>query len=500
MTLYQPKTKNMTGKIINLLIVGVFMSFGLVLFISPRIGFAGQSCPICNGEIGKEKCSDNSCRTTCFPDGIMCDQAKSEGHCANGSCDTGCCGYQKLAFGQSCVNDTINGLPINISPSHTKICLDPGHGGLSDPGAHTVPDTGEYEADWTIKIANDLEIMLKSKGYDVIKTRTNTGIASPGVKLSSADNPEATQTRTKYCYDNNADFMYRIHLDGGDQPQRTWQIVPNQNMDRIYDVSKKYGDSIQKYLIEYLGTLVLGKAPEGKAGSLPIIDGGVHTEGTADYPNNLQGTLVAQSLGGPPVVLSELMNMSPSSIVWLKNPSNYQVLIEGLAYSFSKSIDPLGGGSVAGNKAVAIAKTQLGKPYVFATPTCTRDKWAASPPPKGCPYYDCSKFTDWAWYWASSKKIYLYAYTLSDWAFAVANPGKYKTFHVDDTKNVAAINAALKPGDLLYIGKSGADSYHVVMFVGSDTFIHAPHAGSVVSYGQLSTYLGWSGDVVRPTP
>lgn len=494
------KTKLIAVRKLFLFSTSFFVALALVFFISPGVGLSSQACPICNGEVGKERCNDNSCRTSCFPEGIKCDPVIGEGHCANGSCDISCCSYQKLAPNQVCVNDIINGQQTSAGPSRTKICLDPGHGGLADPGEYTVPDTGEYEADWTIKIANDLEKTLQNKGYDVIKTRTSAGTASPGVELSSADKPEATQTRTKYCYDNNADFMYRIHLDGSNQPQRTAHIIPNQNMNRIYDISKKYGDSLHKYLMENLKTLTIDKVAEGKPESFPIIDGGVHTEGTLDYPNNLQGTLEAQSLGGPPVVLLELMNMSSPSIAWLKNPINYQLLIDGLTDSFSKTINPLDGGSVTGNKAVAIAKTQLGKPYVFATPTCTRDKWATSPPPNGCPYYDCSKFTDWAWYWASNKAIYLYAYTSYDWAFAVKNPSKFKTFHVENKKNVATINSSLKPGDLLYIGESGATSYHVIMFVGDDTFIHAPHANSVVSYGQLSTYPEWSGDVVRPNP
>ena len=474
------------------LILGVLFVF----FLQAGVVLASQSCLLCDGELGKERCLNGECRSSCFPVGIKCET--SEGHCANGSCDSSCCEGKALQPGQSCLEDTLIGGTDN--PNTTTICLDPGHGGSLDPGGHAVPDIGEYEADWTLRVANDLEDQLLAKGYRVIRTRTRTGLASSGVNLGPADDNAATRTRTQFCYNNNADFMYRLHFDAGDQPQRTWQIIPNPKMNKIYELSRKYGEALQSNLISYLGPLVIeGGSPE-KTNSLPVIDGGVKAEGTTEYPTNFQGTLEAQVLGGPPVVLSELMTLSPESITWLKNSSNYQKLIEGLAYAFSKSIDLTNGSIGAGNKAVAIAKTQLGKPYVFATPTCTRDKWPDAPPPKGCPYFDCSKFTDWAWYWASNKKIYLYAYTISDWNFATKNPKLYKTFRVTNTKNIETINKELKPGDLLYMGPSGSDSHHVVMFVGNNTYIHAPFAGAVVSYGRLSTYPDWSGDVVRPTP
>ena len=470
--------------------------FFLVFILLPNIVLAKEWCPICAGTSGEELCLDGSCKTSCYPVGIKCEE--NEGHCANGSCASTCCAYQKLQPGQTCSEDYLLGGSNNSG--NTIICLDPGHGGISDPGNHAELDLGEYEADWTLKVANDLEDQLKAKGYSVIRTRTREGSSSTGVTLGAANDSEAVRTRTQYCYDNNADFMYRLHFDAGGQPQRTFSVIPNPQMDKIFELSKKYGESIQSNLINYLGPLVTSSNVQDNPTGSPIVNGGVLAEGTNEYPHNLQGTIAAQSLGGPPVVLAELMTISPESIAWLKTPSNYQKLIEGLAFAFSKSIDPISSGSGFGNKAVAIAKTQLGKPYVFATPTCTRDKWASAPPPQGCPYYDCSKFTDWAWYWASNKKAYLYAYTIYDWQTAVKNPSLYKTFHVANTKNVEVINKELKPGDLLYMGSSGATSHHVVMFVGNNTFIHAPHAGAVVSYGELSTYPDWSGDVVRPTP
>jgi peptidoglycan DL-endopeptidase CwlO len=45
--------------------------------------------------------------------------------------------------------------------------------------------------------------------------------------------------------------------------------------------------------------------------------------------------------------------------------------------------------------------------------------------------------------------------------------------------------SALQPGDLVFFG-SASYSYHVGIYVGGGSMIHAPHTGSVVSYGSVS--------------
>jgi cell wall-associated NlpC family hydrolase len=45
--------------------------------------------------------------------------------------------------------------------------------------------------------------------------------------------------------------------------------------------------------------------------------------------------------------------------------------------------------------------------------------------------------------------------------------------------------SALQPGDLVFFG-SASYSYHVGIYVGGGSMIHAPHTGAVVSYGSIS--------------
>ncbi len=107
-----------------------------------------------------------------------------------------------------------------------------------------------------------------------------------------------------------------------------------------------------------------------------------------------------------------------------------------------------GGGGVGasgGGAAVAVAeaRAQLGKPYM----------WAAAGPNA----FDCSGLTQWVW---SKAGIALSHYTGAQW-----NEGRQVS------------TAELIPGDLLFFG---ADLHHVGIYIGAGKMIDAPHTGTVV--------------------
>ena len=101
--------------------------------------------------------------------------------------------------------------------------------------------------------------------------------------------------------------------------------------------------------------------------------------------------------------------------------------------------------------ALRVAQDQLGKPYV----------WGADGPNS----FDCSGLTMYAY---GKAGISLPHYTGDQW-----NAGR----HVAQSQ--------LVPGDLVFFG---SDLGHMGMYVGNNTFIHAPHSGDVVKYSQLTGY------------
>lgn len=105
---------------------------------------------------------------------------------------------------------------------------------------------------------------------------------------------------------------------------------------------------------------------------------------------------------------------------------------------------------------VAIARSKLGAPYV----------WAADGPDS----FDCSGFTMWVY-----------------GQVGVSLPHSSRA-QFDSGPHVSRAN--LQPGDLVFFGRSVI--HHVGIYVGGGLFIHAPHTGDVVKISSLNRtdYVG----------
>lgn len=112
-------------------------------------------------------------------------------------------------------------------------------------------------------------------------------------------------------------------------------------------------------------------------------------------------------------------------------------------------VDPGGSGNSA---VVAIAQRYLGVPYVYG----------GASPSSG---FDCSGLT-----------MYCYAQVGVGLSHGATDQQRAST---------PVPISALQAGDLVFFG-SASYSYHVGIYVGGGSMIHAPHTGAVVGYGSIS--------------
>lgn len=106
--------------------------------------------------------------------------------------------------------------------------------------------------------------------------------------------------------------------------------------------------------------------------------------------------------------------------------------------------------------AIAAAKTELGKPYVYGA--------------GGPGSFDCSGLTAWAWGAAGVNLPHN----------AAAQQGM----------GTSVNQADLQPGDLVFFG---SPAYHVALYLGGGLIIHAPTSGDVVRIVSLSVMSDYSG-------
>lgn len=104
---------------------------------------------------------------------------------------------------------------------------------------------------------------------------------------------------------------------------------------------------------------------------------------------------------------------------------------------------------------IALAKQQLGKPYV----------WGG----KGPSSFDCSGLMHYVFLNALGKEI-------GGWTVPQESSGQHLS--IDQ----------LQPGDLVFWGSVG-NTYHVALYLGGNQYLHAPQPGQVVQYGTISPYF-----------
>lgn len=146
--------------------------------------------------------------------------------------------------------------------------------------------------------------------------------------------------------------------------------------------------------------------------------------------------------------------------------------------------------STIGEKAVALARQQIVKTYVWGG--CHVED--LSKYPDGCAHYDCSGLTRWSWYWASDGKVNDLYDTHTNWDLKKGNFERFGPAQMDK----------LQPGDLVYFGDIVRDdASHTGIYAGvgscgaDDCFVEEYRSGLPGRENSLAKRKGFLG-FLRP--
>jgi len=249
----------------------------------------------------------------------------------------------------------------------------------------------------------------------------------------------------------NAKAAYRMSNGGRDFG--AWGIGPN-----AYRSGAGY-DTISQYVSAFPGTQRLPHVAE-KATPVKVPDFDVEQILSDAKPDTLIPSFDVEQLLQPKRQRSAFPEVKLDALPSFKHP-------EVRARAFGGTVKQAGPTKLSPipkvNRALEIAKKQLGKPYV----------WGAASPSVG---FDCSGLIEYAFEQAG-----------------IPTPGRLTTgtmLHVGS--RVPSLTAA-QPGDWL-ITNGGK---HVVMYMGNGQVIAAPHTGEVVQYQPVARFVGDIVDIRR---
>lgn len=136
-----------------------------------------------------------------------------------------------------------------------------------------------------------------------------------------------------------------------------------------------------------------------------------------------------------------------------KEISKTKKLIEEARAKTETYVPSRGSSDISSNAVIAYASNYLGRPY----------RWGATGPN----YFDCSGFTQYVFRHFEVKIPRVSRYQ--------AKAGKYVP------------KSQLRPGDLVFFAKPGRAVHHVGIYVGNNSYIHAPRTGDVIKISRLSS-------------
>jgi len=260
----------------------------------------------------------------------------------------------------------------------------------------------------------------------------------------------------------NAKSAFRMSNGGRDFG--AWGIGPNAYRSGAgYETIAKYVD--QTPALAPPGRITKGfRLPDFDVGS--VLGGGRKTDGFRLPDFDVEDVLGGGGLVTPPPGAARRMDPGGFGIVPPPPVGKQKVVAEARARSYGGTTQQVAhepGPTPKVNRALEIAKAQLGKPYV----------WGAASPGVG---FDCSGLIEYAFEQAG-----------------IPTPGRLTTYSMRNVgRRVPSLTQA-KPGDWLITHGGG----HVVMYMGDGKVIAAPHTGEVVQYQPVSRFVGDIVDIRR---
>lgn len=329
----------------------------------------------------------------------------------------------------------------------TVIVLDPGHPSEVGVGGS---GNGVDEVDKVLEIAKTLKPKLEAKGYTVVLTRNNN---------TRVTNKE----RAEIANDKNANIFFRIHNDDGGRGRGFAYYYPSKQ-GTVNGTTGPPNDVIKKS--KTAAKTILGKSESIiTVAGMPPYNGGLLTDADTQNGKDNGGALTGSIYSNVPTVLVEVGDLdNKTDANWLKSKSNIDKLTDG----FTEGIIAAVGGTpgeencstaLSADRAIALAMKQVGKPYVWGTPS---RNWASNKPPGDTPHtFDCSGLVGWSYYWGTDGKVNMNGQTETDYKDSSV------VTHIKENE--------LQPGDLIYF--SGTESpggiEHVAIFLGGKKYVHA---------------------------
>jgi cell wall-associated NlpC family hydrolase len=162
---------------------------------------------------------------------------------------------------------------------------------------------------------------------------------------------------------------------------------------------------------------------------------------------------------------------------WVTGATELVGATSGSVQTCGTTVPVVSGGSAAAQRAVLVAKSEVGLPYVWGGGGTNGPSGSASAPlhQVGLPGFDCSG---------------LVQYSFAQAGVTLPRVAQAQFDYVKAHSMLTTDVAQLQPGDLVFFSDNEPGVNHVAIYLGGGNIIQAPQTGSDVSYATLAGDMG----------